>query len=67
MNTPTVQTYQLTTCTGLPIRKATKVVYPNGQEIAFTERMTQRDALQQAAYHLEKIARRNAGFSEARA
>jgi len=44
-----VETYRLTTRSGRHIRKATKVVFPDGYEIRFTERMSKREALRQAA------------------
>lgn len=56
METPTVKTYQLTAGNGRPIRNATKVVLPDGREIAFTERMSKRDVLKQA---LERDATAN--------
>ena len=64
---PTIQTYQLIAGNGNPIRKATKVILENGEEIRFMDKLSNKEAMKQAAYQLEKIARRNAGFSEARA
>lgn len=52
--TPTVTTYQLVARNGRPIRQATKVTFPNGQEIKFTERMSKREAIRQAAFHMER-------------
>lgn len=45
---PRVEHYLLTTRTGRPIRKATRVIFPDGGIIAFTERLGKRDAILQA-------------------
>lgn len=42
-----VQTYELKTATGRPIRKATQVVYPCGKVVRLTEKMTKKEALRQ--------------------
>jgi hypothetical protein len=51
-----VGTYQMVASNGRPVRKATKVTYPDGTVVRFTERMGKRDALAQAERHL-KLAR----------
>ena len=43
-----VETYQLVASNGNPIRKATKVIFPDGQEVRFMERVNKRNALEQA-------------------
>ncbi len=43
-----VETYQLTAPNGRHIRIATRVILASGEAIAFTERMTKRDALRNA-------------------
>lgn len=40
-----VETYQLKAANGKPIRKATKVVFADGREVKFMERMSKREAL----------------------
>ena len=45
----TVETYTLTARNGRHIRKATKVVFPDGYEIKFTEHLSKREALRQVA------------------
>jgi hypothetical protein len=48
-NPAKVQTYQLmSVITGKPIRKATKVVFPDGREVKFIERLPKRKAIQAA-------------------
>ena len=44
-----VETFNLKARNGRHIRKATKVIFPSGYEIRFTERMSKREALRQAA------------------
>lgn len=46
-----VETYNLTASNGRHIRKATKVTRPDGTEIRFTEKMSKREAIRQAAFH----------------
>jgi hypothetical protein len=43
------ETYNLTASNGRHIRKATKVVFDSGHEVRFTERLSKREALRQAA------------------
>jgi hypothetical protein len=43
-----VQNYKLITSSGKHIRMATKVILPNGKEIKFPERMSQKEAKRQA-------------------
>ena len=50
MNAPKVQTYNLTANNGKHIRQATKVVFANGQEFAFTEKLSKKEALKQAKF-----------------
>jgi hypothetical protein len=45
---PSVQVYLLATPCGLRIRRATKVVFPNGDEVAFMEPLSRRAAIEQA-------------------
>lgn len=49
--TPKVESYNLTARNGRHIRVATRVVYPNGETVEFTERMSKREALRQAETH----------------
>lgn len=44
-----VETYSLKARNGRHIRKATKVVFADGHEVAFTERLSRREALRQVA------------------
>jgi hypothetical protein len=44
-----VETYQMLASNGRPARKATQVRYPDGTLIRFTERMSRKQALAQAA------------------
>jgi hypothetical protein len=44
-----VETCQLVAGNGRPIRKATKVVFPDGVEVRFMEKMSKRRAIEQAA------------------
>lgn len=50
-----VETYQMIASNGRPIRKATKVVFENGQEVRFTEKMTKQQAIEQGQYQLSKL------------
>ena len=43
-----VEDYALLTSNGRPIRKATKVIFPDGTEIPFTERMGEKEAIWRA-------------------
>lgn len=45
---PRVDTYTLTAPNGRHIRKATRVVFADGHAVDFMERMSRRDAIQQA-------------------
>lgn len=54
MTSPIVSTYQLVASNGRPIRKATKVTFADGREVRFTERMSKREALRQAAVLAER-------------
>ncbi len=49
--TPKVENYSLQTRTGQHIRTATKVIFSDGTEVAFTERMSKREAIRQAEAH----------------
>lgn len=44
----TVETYQLRTNTGRKIRKATRVKFTCGRVVAFTEKLSNREAIKQA-------------------
>lgn len=44
---PKVETYKLHAGNGRYIRQATKVVFADGTEVAFTEKMSKREALRQ--------------------
>ena len=46
-----VKEYQLATAKNKPIRKATKVIFPDGEEIAFLEKMSKKEALNNGIYH----------------
>jgi hypothetical protein len=53
---PRVETYDLIAdATGRRIRKATRVVMPDGQVISFTERLGKREALRQAAQIAQEV------------
>jgi hypothetical protein len=52
--TAKVETYTLTASNGRKIRQATRVVFADGQVVAFVERMSRREALRQAAAHKER-------------
>jgi hypothetical protein len=43
-----VETYDLRTASNRPIRKATRVLFADGTVIAFTERLSKREAIRQA-------------------
>jgi hypothetical protein len=49
-----VETYQLTTKGGRPVRKATKVTFPDGVVVRFIERMSKRRAVEQATEQRER-------------
>jgi hypothetical protein len=59
----TVTTYNLKAGNGKHIRKATKVVFSNGVEVAFTERMTQKAAIEQAKRYLATEAIREEQYT----
>lgn len=42
-----IKNYQLCTANGTPIRIATKVIFTDGSEIKFMERMTKKEARKQ--------------------
>lgn len=46
-----VETYNLRASNGSHIRKATKVVFSDGTEVKFIERMSKREAIRQATSH----------------
>jgi len=50
-----VETYDLIAANGRPIRKATRVVMPDGRVVSFTERLGKREALRQAAQITEEV------------
>ena len=52
---PRVETYDLIAANGRPIRKATRVVMPDGRVISFAERLSRREALRQAAQIAEEV------------
>jgi hypothetical protein len=52
---PRVETYQLIAANGRPIRKATRVLLPSGQVVSFTERLSKREALRQAAQVADEV------------
>jgi hypothetical protein len=41
-----VETYQLVAGNGRPVRKATKVVFPDGVEVRFMEKLSKRRAIE---------------------
>ena len=45
---PRIETYRIQTAAGRPIRRATKVVFPDGREVKFLERVPWRLAIPQA-------------------
>jgi len=47
-----IENYNLKTSNGRHIRVATKVVFQNGHEIKFTEKMTKREAIKNAEYQI---------------
>lgn len=49
-----VETYNLTTKTGKHIRKATRVVFPGGTIISFTEKMSKREAINNVITLMER-------------
>jgi hypothetical protein len=51
---PVVKDYLLTTPQGKAIRRATKVIFPGGLEVRFTERMPKEKAIAQASQQLKK-------------
>lgn len=53
-DTMTVETYTLTASNGRKIRKATRVIFPDGRVIAFTERMSNKRAIAQALAQASK-------------
>jgi len=50
-----VETYTLRAGTGRKIRRATRVVLPDGRVISFTERLSRREALRQAAQVADEV------------
>lgn len=54
MNTQIVkiENYNLKASNGCHIRVATKVIFQNGDEIKFTEKMTKREAIKNAEYQM---------------
>ena len=52
---PTVETYRLTAANGRHIRMATRVRFPDGEVVAFLERLGKRRAIAEAT---EEITRR---------
>ena len=51
---PTVTTYNLFAGNGRHIRKATKVIFPDGKEIRFLERVGKKLAIREALRHREE-------------
>jgi hypothetical protein len=51
--TATVKSYNLQASNGRHIRVATKVVFADGREIRFIEKMSKRDALRNAQFQIE--------------
>lgn len=49
-----VETYTLTTKNGNRIRKATRVILPDGRKIEFTELMSKKQAIKQALEQVSK-------------
>jgi len=49
-----VEEYQLLTASGKRVRKATKVIFKNGKEIKFVEKVTKKDAIKNALYQANK-------------
>jgi len=56
---PIVEMYALKNSKGKHIRMATKVIFPNGEEVAFTESMKIADAIKQA----EEIRKKKKGHN----
>jgi hypothetical protein len=52
--TATVESYILQASNGRRIRTATKVVFADGREIRFIEKMSKRQALKSAAFEIER-------------
>ena len=52
-----LETYQLKAANGRLIRKATKIVMNNGEEIRMTERITKREAMKFVADRAERRER----------
>ncbi len=57
MTNATVNTYTLQTSTGRHIRKATEVIFEDGQSIRFTEKMSKAEAIRQAECQMSKRRR----------
>jgi hypothetical protein len=55
-NQPLVKLYKLATAAGRRIRKATMVLFPDGREVKFLEKLPKREAIRQAQ---EQIGRQN--------
>lgn len=47
---PKVETYQLMTTNGDPIRKATRVIFTDGYQVSFTEKLPKKEAIKQARF-----------------
>jgi hypothetical protein len=60
MKTPnaTVETYSLVASNGRPIRKAARVVFADGREVRFLDRMSKREAIRQVGELLAREASR---------
>jgi hypothetical protein len=52
-----VETYNLTARNGCHIRMATKVVFADGREVKFLDRMGKAEAIRQAEMHLAREAK----------
>lgn len=51
-----VETYNLCTASGRPIRKATRVRFEDGVVVSFIEKLSQREAIRQAPQHYHRHA-----------
>lgn len=49
-----VKTYALKASNGRHIRMATKVVLPDGQEVRFIDKMSKKEAIENAKYQMDQ-------------
>lgn len=50
-----VENYNLVATNGRHIRKATKVIYDDGKEIRFVEKVSKKEAIRNAIYQRDKV------------